>query len=104
MKRNLSRTRSAMGIIDGDKRDTCFVCQRVGAMHKHHIFGGANRKWSEKYGLYVHLCPEDHNMSDRGVHFNKELMDYMHRIGQESFERKCGDRSEFMAIFGRNYL
>lgn len=93
-----------MCIVGGDADGVCFVCGRLCHTHKHHIFGGANRKWSEKYGLYVHLCPEDHNMSDRGVHFNKELMDDLHRIGQETFERKCGSREEFMKVFGRNYL
>lgn len=90
--------------VGGDAPGVCFVCGRICKTHKHHIFGGSNRKWSEKYGLYVHLCPEDHNMSDRGVHFNKELMDDLHRIGQETFERKIGSREEFMRIFGRNYL
>ena len=100
-------------IVRGEREDKCIWCGRSGVLHKHHIFGGANRKWSEKYGLYVHLCPEHHNMSDSGVHFNKEMMGYFHRLGQDSFEEwYCQEhkaprdkaRAEFMKIFGRNYL
>ena len=37
----------------------CYLCGANGAadpLHWHHIFGGANRKHSEKYGLKVRLC------------------------------------------------
>ena len=37
----------------------CFLCGRNGAddpLDKHHIFGGAYRKKSERYGLTVYLC------------------------------------------------
>ena len=40
-----------------DKR--CFLCGRNDTgdpLERHHIFGGANRKKSEKYGLVVYLC------------------------------------------------
>lgn len=100
-------------IIAGDREDTCHYCGLVGSMHKHHIFGASNRKWSEKYGLYIHLCPPHHNMSDLGIHFNKEMMDAYHSLGQESFEQEYARshsvsneqaRAEFMRIFGRNYI
>ena len=42
----------------------CYVCHRQGVLHKHHVFGGSNRKNSERYGMTVWLCPADHNMSD----------------------------------------
>ena len=38
---------------------TCFLCGANGSMdhlHWHHIFGGPNRRWSEKFGLKVRLC------------------------------------------------
>jgi len=101
-------------IINGDQKDMCHYCGRFFEnTHKHHIFGGANRKHSEKYGLYVHLCPKHHNMSDNSVHFNKDIMDYYHKIGQRSFElwyeetNHCSaeeSRRKFMEIFGRNYV
>ena len=29
----------------------CYLCGRYGQTEEHHIFGGANRKVSEKYGV-----------------------------------------------------
>lgn len=101
-------------IIKGNHENQCHCCGRyVAKPHKHHIFGAANRKWSEKYGLWVFLCPECHNMSAHCVHRDKELMGVYHRLGQETFETKFMHdkmatpeeaRTEFMRIFGRNYL
>lgn len=82
----------------------CFITGCTTGLHEHHIFGGANRKNSEKYGLKVWLLPELHNMSNNGVHFNKELDLVVKRAGQHAFERVHGSREEFIKIFGRNYL
>jgi len=81
----------------------CYVCSTTLNLHKHHVFGGANRKWSEKYKLYVYLCAYHHNMSNDGVHFNKDLMDSLHREFQQIFE-KLYSKDQFVKIFGRNYL
>ena len=43
------------------------------------------------------------NLSDYGVHFNKELDMLLKQKGQEAFERNH-TRAEFRKIFGRNYL
>jgi hypothetical protein len=51
----------------------CYITGATEGLHKHHIFGASNRKHSETYGLYVYLIPRLHNMSDEGVHFNKEF-------------------------------
>lgn len=81
----------------------CYLCGRwMKIREKHHIFGGSNRKWSEKYGLTVYLCCECHR-GRSGVHFNAEIMDELHKTGQQAFE-KHHTRAEFMKIFGRNYL
>ena len=50
-----------------------YQTERFNGSHKHHIFYGSNRKNSEKYGLFVFLRPELHNLTDKGVHFNKEF-------------------------------
>ena len=81
----------------------CFVCHTTTGLNDHHIFFGANRKWSEKYGLKVWLCGRDHNLSNEGVHFNRKLDLYIKRIGQKAFEEKYS-REKFMQIFGKNYL
>lgn len=82
----------------------CYVCGTTQNLHSHHIFpGNPNRKNSEKYGLKVWLCLEDHT-GQNGVHFNKDLDTHLKQMAQRYFEENCGTREEFMQIFGRNYL
>lgn len=81
----------------------CYITGDSGNLHKHHIFGGARRKLSEKYGLWVYLRGEWHNQSRYGVHFNSLLNRLLKREAQIAFERNH-TREEFMSIFGRNYL
>jgi hypothetical protein len=81
----------------------CYITGATTGLHKHHIFGGANRKLSEQYGLYVYLIPKYHNMSDEGVHFNRTFDLQLKREAQAEFE-KVHSREEFIRIFGKNYL
>lgn len=74
-------------------------------LHKHHIFGGANRKLSEEDGLYVYLHPKLHNMSDMGIHFDKNFMDYAHKVGQRAWMEHYNKRTEdFIERYGKSYL
>lgn len=83
----------------------CYLCGNP-RVEEHHIFGGANRINSERYGLKVWLC-RAHHTGDAGVHFNAELMRAMHKLGQKAFEDRyaeCDDHGAFRAVFGKNYL
>ena len=91
-------------IIDRDIKGQCFICQKRGYTERHHIYGSANRKYSEQYGLTVYLCPECHRTSEIAVHRNKEVRTTLQRIDQRTFEKKCGSRLEFVLMFGKNYL
>jgi len=83
----------------------CYVTGSPMNLHEHHIFGGANRKLSEKYGLKVWLRAEWHNMSDKGVHFNKSFDIQLKKEGQEKAMEHYGwTVEEFIKIFGRNYI
>lgn len=82
----------------------CYVCGTTINLHKHHVFGAANRKLSEEYGLTIELCAKHHNMSDAGIHFDKELDSFVKRYAQTRFENVHGTREDFMRIFGKNYL
>lgn len=83
----------------------CYVCGYPYDLHKHHIFYGQNRrKLSEKYGCTVYLCANHHNMSNDGVHFDREL-DYKLKMEcQAWFEETFGDRDMFRRIFNKSYL
>lgn len=83
----------------------CYMTQRTDCLHKHHIFGGANRKKSERYGLWVWLSAEWHNMADYGVHYNKNLSLRLKREAQAAAMQKYGwDTADFIRQFGRSYI
>jgi len=84
-------------------RKECWVCKTIQNLHRHHCFGGANRKHSEKYGLTIYLCGYHHNLSNEGVHFNKELDLLVKQMAQKKFE-EIYSHEQFMKIFKRNYL
>lgn len=80
----------------------CIVCGKK-PVHIHHVFEGySNRHWSEKYHIVIPLCPEHHNMSNEGIHFNKEMDTHFKKLGQEAFE-KAYPKLNFRQIFGKNY-
>lgn len=88
-------------ILQTEKK--CYLTGRTGTLHKHHVYGGPNRRISEKNGFWVWLTPEMHNLSNEGVHFDKEKDLKLKRICQAKFE-ETHSREEFMALIGRNYL
>lgn len=87
----------------------CFICGRNGngdPLERHHIFGGANRPLSEKYGLTVWLCGERcHRLGKFSAHQNGGVAEYLHRYGQKKAMQEQGwTADEFCQIFGKNYL
>ena len=82
----------------------CLVCKTNYNLHRHHIFyGSANRKKSEKFGCWCYLCANHHNMSNAGVHFDKELDKKLKIYTQKRF-LEVYPNENFLKIFGRNYL
>lgn len=90
------------------KADTCFLCNRnrhAGRLEVHHIFGGARRKLSDKYGLCVTLCEECHRTASHAVHQSAETMQYLHEYGQRKAMKENGWTVEqFREVFGKNYI
>lgn len=82
--------------------------QRYEGTHRHEIFfGTANRKKSIKYGLVVFIRPEDHNMSEYGVHNRKghEFDMHLKKLGQKrAMDEYAWTTEEFIEIFGRSYI
>jgi hypothetical protein len=86
-------------------KGVCYLCGKWTDMEKHHVYGGAYRDKSEKYGLTVYLCHACHNEPPNGVHHNREVADYMHRMGQRKAMHERGwTEKDFVREFGRNYL
>lgn len=82
--------------------------QRYEGTHRHEIFfGTANRKKSIKYGLVIFIKPEDHNMSEYGVHNRKghEFDMHLKKLGQErAMDEYAWTTDDFIDIFGKSYL
>ena len=87
----------------------CWLCGANGnydPLDKHHIFGGANRKKSERYGLFVYLCHNRcHIFGKNSAHQNKDTRLKLHQYGQKKAMEENGWTTEdFIREFGRNYL
>ena len=90
-------------IIQSQKE--CYVTHSKFDLHKHHIFEGPNRKLSEKDGLWIYLRSDWHDMSDYGIHFNKEFDTEVKRIAQkkwQNFYKKS--EKDFIKRYGKSYL
>lgn len=87
----------------------CALCGRNGVgdpLESHHIFGGANRKKSEKYGLMVDLCGiRCHREGPQSAHKNARTQEKLHIMGQLKAMKEQGWTVEdFRREFGKNYL
>lgn len=89
----------------------CYLCARRYGIYdrkenlqEHHvIFGRANRKLSEKYGLKVYLCLWHHTEGPEAVHHNARLRQQLEEDAQRAFLR-THTMTEWMAVFGRNFI
>ena len=90
-----------------DNPNECYLCGRNGQadpLDKHHIFGGANRRLSEKYGLYVRLCHQRcHEYGKHAIHKDKEARLKLQAEAQEKFMENYNDL-DFLTLFGRNFI
>ena len=79
--------------------------KRFEGSHRHEVFGAYNRQKSIEDGLVIFLRPEDHNMSERGIHANREFDLYAKRKAQLRWMEFYGKTTEqFIKRYGKNYL
>lgn len=83
----------------------CYVCGNTN-IHTHEVYYGAkNRNKSIEDGCCVYLCARHHNMSNQGVHFNKQLdlqlKQSMERKWLEVYNKTIED---FIQRYGKNYI
>lgn len=99
-------------ILQDKESHTCFLCILLNSDYsdkrteEHHVvFGTANRKLSEKYGLKVYLCKEhhEHDGGTNAVHRNAEIRKRLCEIAQRAFEQQYPSLN-FREIFGKNYI
>ena len=87
----------------------CWLCGRNGTadpLDRHHIFGVALRKKSERYGLVVDLCHDRcHIFGPLAVHNDAETMRALHEYGQrKAMEENGWTVEDFRREFHKNYL
>lgn len=96
---------STKSIIQTD-RDHCYLCGRnkyFEPIDEHHVYSGANRKISEKYGLKVYL----HHWTCHlyGVHKDAEMGDKLKAdVQRQAMEHYGWSIDEFIQIFGKSYI
>lgn len=85
--------------------DSCFMCGSRRWLEWHHVFGGAMRDKSEKYGLKVRLCHYCHNEPPNGVHQNQEIRLKLQALAQKKAMEHYGWTVEdFRKEFYKSYV
>ena len=86
------------------EKKECLVCHTTYNLHLHHIFfGTANRKISDREGFTCYLCGHHHNLSNSGVHSNRELDLELKKVCQKKYE-ETHTREEFIKLIGKSYI
>lgn len=89
----------------GEPMNRCVLCGSPNQLERHHIFGGALRKKSERYGLVVYLCHSCHNEPPNGAHHSANTMQALHEYGQrKAMEENGWTVDDFRREFYKNYL
>lgn len=89
--------------------ERCWLCGRNGAsdpLDRHHIFPGALRNKSEKYGAVVYLCHDRcHENGPRAAHKCRETRDELSRWAQAKImKEQHWTMADWHREFGKNYL
>ena len=92
--------KTAFSIFTNDL-NRCFITGSKHDVHIHHVFGASNKKNSEIYGFIIPLDAEYHDMSDKGIHFDKEFDLKIKRQCQENWLENIGSKEEFIKKFGK---
>lgn len=96
-------------IIQEDK-ERCYLCGMNAyfePLDEHHVYGGANRKLSEKYGLKVYLHHSRCHIFNpkTAVHANEKLnRELKADVQAKAMEHYGWTVEDFIKIFGKSYL
>ena len=83
----------------------CYICGVYTQLERHHVFGGALRPVSEKYGAVVYLCHYCHNEPPQGVHHNKAVREWLQEDMQKKLMQKYSwSVQDFVSRFYKNYI
>lgn len=90
-----------------DNREVCFLCgggRGLEPLDRHHVFGGAYRSLSERYGLVVWLHHSKcHIFGREAVHQcsrnNRRIRQYAQKKAMEYYGWSA---EEYLQLFGKN--
>lgn len=87
----------------------CYLCMLPEGndhLDRHHVFGGPNRKKSEKYGAVVLLHHNKcHIFGPQAVHNNAVMNTFIkRRMQQQIMREQHWDTERWIKEFGKNYL
>ena len=78
---------------------------RFKGSHRHECLFGPRRKKSIEDGLVIFLEPRLHNMSNEGVHFNRDFDLEIKKVAQKTWCKYYNKTTEdFIKRYGRSYL
>ena len=93
------------------QKDTtrCFICKQNACgdpLDKHHVFGGALRKKSERYGLTVYVHHDKcHIFGKYAVHVNADVNRQVQAFAQKKAMKVFGwNEGDFRNEFFKNYM
>jgi len=90
-------------ILQSEK--VCYICGTRVGLHIHEVFFGKNRQKSIKDGCCVYLCGIHHNLSDQGVHFNRDLDLFLKKEMEKKWMSHYNKTiDDFIKKYGKNYL
>lgn len=95
-------------ILQKDKT-VCIICKQNASgdhLDKHHCFGAAFRKKSEKFGLTVYIHHNKcHIFGKNAVHNNAQVNRHLQAFAQKkAMDHYKWSVDDFIKEFGRNYL
>lgn len=110
-KKDLVKDSDRFSIIVPDLKH-CYVCGTDKDIHLHEVYGGHNRAKSKEDGMVIPLCGSHHNLSNQGIHFNKQLDEKIKKQAEKIWIRTyCDDEltpeekvEKFIGRYGINYL
>lgn len=91
-----------------ENKKECFRCHTKYNLHRHHwhiFYGTANRKKSDKDGCWIWLCGIHHNLTNAGIHFNKDFDLEIKQLTEKKWlEYYDEDIDSFIKRYGKNYI
>lgn len=90
-----------------DDMNTCYFQKRCDGIERHHVFGGPNRKKSEKYGFVI---PLHYTLHPNGAgcelsHEERKALDlFLKQVCERWYLENVGSIYDWIQEFGKSYL